>query len=251
MSFIDSIVGFGKKVFGGNSIGSSLARTALLGYALNRVSKNIAKANQPKDRGSQIAIDPDTEFSVPVLYGTAFVSGRITDAVMAANNFEMWVCVTLCEKTGNLIDGTPSAISFEEMYIDNMRIGFRSDGVTVETIWDDSGNSSNQWDGLISVYPFNGGSTSPTTFTTESTGNSANAYDIMPNWSSTDTMNDLVFCIIRFRYSSEQTKKLTSIGRDIKFKLSNTMTQPGDCMNDYLQNARYGAGISSAEIDIQ
>jgi hypothetical protein len=179
------------------------------------------------------------------------VSGRITDAVMAANNFEMWVCVTLCEKTGNLIDGTPSAISFEEMYIDNMRIGFRSDGVTVETIWDDSGNSSNQWDGLISVYPFNGGSTSPTTFTTESTGNSANAYDIMPNWSSTDTMNDLVFCIIRFRYSSEQTKKLTSIGRDIKFKLSNTMTQPGDCMNDYLQNARYGAGISSAEIDIQ
>jgi hypothetical protein len=254
MSFIDNIVGFGKQALGflgGKSIGSQLARTALLGYALNRVSKSINKANEVPDQGVQIAIDPDTEFSVPVLYGTAYVSGKITDAHMSANNKDMWICVTLCEKTGNLINGTPSVISFEEMYIDNLRLGFQSNGITVSDIWDDSGNNSDRWNGLIEVYPFNGGSTSPTTFTTESTGNTANAYDVMPNWSSTDTMNDLVFCIIKYRYNSEKDKRLTSIGRDIKFKLSNTMTLPGDCLNDYMQNTRYGAGISSGEMDIQ
>ena len=254
MSFIDNIVGFGKKALGflgGSSIGSQLARTALLGYALNRVSKSIAKANQPEDKGVQIAIDPDPEHSVPVLYGSGYVSGKITDAHMSANNRDMWICVTLVEKTGNLIDGTPSVISFNEIYIDNLRLGFQSDGITVSDIWDDAGGTSTRWNGLIQVYPYNGGSNSPTTFTTESAGNTSAAYDVMPSWSSTDTMNDLVFCIIKFRYNSEKEKRLTSIGRDIKFKLSNSMTQPGDCLNDYMQNTRYGAGIDSAEMNIQ
>lgn len=256
MSFIDKVVGFGKKALGflgGDSIGSTLARTALLGYALNRVTDSINKANQSaqEDKGTQIAINPDTEYSVPVLYGTGYVEGKITDAILANNNRDMWVCFTLCEKTGNLINGTPSVISFEEIYIDGLRLGFGDDGYSVSTIWDDSGNSSEQWNGLIEVYPFNGGSTSPTSFTTESTGNTSYAYDLMPNWSSSDAMTDLVFCIIKYRYNSTQEAKLTSIGSSIKVKLSNTMTLPGDCLNDYMTNTRYGAGIPAAEIDIQ
>lgn len=254
MSFIDKVVGFGKQALGfisGDSIGGTLARTALLGYALNRVAKSIAKANQPKDMGNQLTVEPDTEYSVPVLYGTGYVEGKITDAILADNNRDMWVCMTLCEVTGNLINGTASEISFEELYIDGMRIGFRADGYTVSDIWDDSGNNSTQWDGLIEVYPFNNGSANPTGFTTESANNTANAYDLMPNWSSTDTMDELVFCIIKYRYNSTQQAKLTSIGTSVKFKLSNSMTLPGDCLNDYMQNTRYGAGIPAAEIDIQ
>jgi hypothetical protein len=132
-----------------------------------------------------------------------------------------------------------------------MRLGFKDNGTTVKTIWDDSGNNSEQWADLIEVYPFSGNSTSPVSFYTENTGNTQPAYNIMPGWTSTDTMNDLVFCIMKFRYSSEKTKKLTSIGREIKFKLSNTMTEPGDCMYDYMTNTRYGAGIPAAEIEAQ
>jgi len=255
MSFIDKAIGFGKKALGflgGNSIGSQLARTALLGYALNRVVKSANKANQnSQDSGNQITVDPDTEYSVPVLYGTGYVEGKITDAILASNNRDMWVCYTLCEQTGNLIDNTASVISFDEIYIDGLRIGFRDDGYTVSDIWDDSDNTSTQWDGLIEVYPFSGNSDSPTTFTTETAGNTQAAYNIMPNWSSTDTMDDLVFCIIKFRYSSKQDTKLTNIGRTVKVKLSNSMTLPGDCLNDYMTNTRYGAGIPSAEIDVQ
>lgn len=252
MSFIDSIVGFGKQALGfmsGKSIGSQLARTALLGYALNRVTASANKANQQQqDPGTQIAVDPDTEYSVPVLYGDAYVTGKITDAVLADNGFDMWVCFTLCEQTGDLIDGTPSVISFKEIYVDGLRLGFGDDGKTVSTIWDDSGNNSDQWANLIEVYPFSGSSTDPVNFYTESQGNTSPAYSIMPGWSSTDTMNDLVFCIMKFRYNSERDKQLTSIGREIKFRLSNTMKEPGDCMYDYMTNTRYGAGIPAAEI---
>ena len=254
MSFIDSIVGFGKKALGfvgGSSLGGQLARTALLGYALNRVAASAQKANEQPDPGTQLTLDPDTEHSVPVLYGEGYVVGKVTDAVMAANNFDMWVCFTLCEKTGTKIDGSASAISFKEIYVDGMRLGFKDNGTTVSTIWDDSGNNSEQWADLIEVYPYNGGSASPVSFYSESTGNTQPAYNIMPGWTSTDTMNDLVFCIMKFRYNSEKNKKLTSIGREIKFRLSNTMTEPGDCMYDYMTNTRYGAGIPAAEISAQ
>lgn len=252
MSFLNKVGGLAKQALGflgGDSIGGSLARTALLGFALNKVLKSANKSNEaPPDPGSEITLDPDTEHSVPVLYGNAFMNGKVTDAFLSTDNKTMWLCVTLCEKTGALINGTPSVTSFEELYIDNFRISFQNDGVTVDKIYDDSGNSSDVWSGLIKVYPFNNGSTSPTTFTTESSGNTSNAYDVFPSWSNTDTMNGLVFCLLRFTYNKKQ--KLTTVGRDIKFKLNNTMTKPGDVMKDYLTNTRYGAGISSGEIDI-
>lgn len=253
MSFISDIVGFGKKALGfvtGDSIGGNLARTALLGYALNRVLKSANKSNQGiQDKGTQILLDPDTEHSVPVLYGSAFVPGKIIDAHLDSSNTNLFICVALCETTGNLINGTASTISFNEVYIDGFRIGFDSDGITSKNIFDDDGNSSTVWNGLIKVYPFNNGSTSPVNFTTESTGNTSNAYDIFPGWTSTKTLDNLAFAIIKFTYNKKQ--KLTTIGKDIQFKLTNTMTKPGDVLNDYLQNTRYGAGVSSSEIDIQ
>lgn len=254
MSFIDSIASFGKKAIGflgGDSIGGSLARTALLGYALNRVLKSANKGNDGiKDTGTEITLDPDTQYSVPVLYGSGYVNGKIIDAHLEAGNKNMWLAVVLCEKTGNLINGTPSTIAFNEVYVNNFRLGFNTDGITVKNIYDDDGNSSDVWNGLVKVYPFNNGSTSPTTFTTESGGNlSLNAYDIFPNWTSNHTMDNLVFCLLRFTYNKKQ--KLTTVGDNIRFKLTNSMSKPGDVLNDYLQNTRYGAGVPSGEIDIQ
>jgi len=254
MSFIDSIVNVGKSALGfmkGNSIASSLARTALLGYALNRVNKSKNKSNKDTaPQGTQLNIDPDTEYSLPVVYGNAFISGKIIDAKLADNNTAMWICLALCEKTGRLISTAPSVISFEEIFFDNFRISFQTDGITSDLIYDDNGNSSSAWRGKIKVYPFNGGSESPTTFTSESgNGNSQNAYNIFPGWTSTDKMNDTVFCILRIQYDSKN--RLTTIGRDIKFKLKNTLTEPGDVLYDYLTNNRYGAGIPAAEINVQ
>lgn len=248
MSFIDTLGGIAKSGLSflrGKSIGSSLARTALLGYALNRVADSANKANEQPDPGTEITIDPDSEYKIPVVYGSAFVTGKVTDAVLADNNTTMWLCLTLCEKTGNLINGASSVINFNEAYFNNFRLSFGSNGYSLDYMWDDSNETSDVWKDQIEVYPFNGGSTSPTSFTTESTGNTQNAYDLMPNWTSNHTMDNLVFCIVRINYS--KFKKLTNIG-EMKFKLTNTMSQPGDVLNDYMTNTRYGAGIAAGDI---
>jgi len=244
MSFIDTLGGLAKSAYGflsGKGIANSLARTAILGYALNRTISNANKANEQPDPGTEVLIDPDTEYKIPVVYGSAYITGKITDAVMADNNTTMWLCLTLCEKTGKLIDDTQSVISFDEVYFNNFRLSFGSNGYSVDYIWDDSNNNSDVWANQIEVYPFNGGSTSPVYFTNETTGNTQNAYDIMPGWTSNHTMDNLVFCIVRINYN--KFKKLTNIG-EMKFKLTNTMSQPGDVLWDYMTNTRYGAGIS-------
>ena len=58
-------------------------------------------------------------------------------------------------------------------------------------------------------------------------------------------MNNLVFALFKVTYNKEQ--RVTSLG-DIQFKLSNTLTQPGDVLYDYMTNTRYGAGIAARDI---
>ena len=249
MSFIDtlgSIVKGAGRFFTTNSIGASLAKSALLGFALSRVAKSIKKQQEEqKDTGAQIQVNPSTDNSVPVIYGDAYTNGTITDAYMSGDNKTMWVCLTLSEMTGQKIDGTDSAISFQEVYYNGLRLRFQEDGVTVGTAFDDEGNSTNTFSGLIKIYPYSGSSTDPVSFATEIAGNTANAYDVFPTWTSSNAMNDLVFAIVRITYN--KTNKVTSVN-NFRFKISNTMTQPGDVLFDYMNNSRYGAGIPAAEI---
>jgi len=182
-----------------------------------------------------------------VVYGTAFVKGIITDAWLTADKTTMWYCVTICEKTGNtnLGSGAASVLSFEEIYLNESLIAFQSDGITVASITDANGNTSTDPAGLIKIYCFNNGSTSPVVPTGYVNGGLSSAYSLMPNWTVNHTMNSLVFALVKIEYSKE--KNVTSLG-EIEFKIKNTMTQPGDCLYDYMTNTRYGAGIPSAEI---
>jgi hypothetical protein len=249
MSFIDGLGSIVKGVGGflaSNSIGSSLAKTAILGYALNKVSKSINnQANENKLDPTPITLNPDTTNSVPVLYGTAYVKGMITDAYLTSDNKTMWYCITLCEKTGNLINGNPSEISFQEVYFNGLRLDFKADGYTVDLAYDEEGNSTDDFSGLIQIYPFSGSSTDPVGFSTEPTRNTTNAYTLFPEWNTNDNMSDLVFALIKTTYNPE--KNINSLG-NWEFKLSNTMSQPGDVLFDYMTNTRYGAGINEQEI---
>lgn len=249
MSFIDGLGKIVKGVGGflsSNSLGSSLAKTALLGYAVNRVNKSINNSQEAaKIDPTPITLNPDTTNSVPVLYGESFVKGAVTDAYLAPNNKTMWFCITLCEKTGNLINGTPSVISFKEVYLNGFRLDFASNGYTVDRAYDESGNSTDDFSGLIEVYPFNNGSASPTGFTTESSANATAANNLFPSWTSSDDMSNLVFALVKLTYNPD--KNVNNLGT-WEFRLSNTMNQPGDVLYDYATNTTYGAGIPTAEV---
>jgi hypothetical protein len=257
MSWIDDIVSFGSnaaKMVASSNIGSSLAKTAVLGLLLNQMNKSVnkqpslpdtANSTQP-DRFVREQMSPNTNHSIPVLYGSAFIKGIITDAFMAVDNQTMWYCITICEKTGTLLStGQSSVISFNEIWWDNQKLTFNADGITVASAVDGNGNVDTGVAGLIEVYCFNNGSNSPVSPTGYNNVNLFFANSVMPNWSPNHLMSGLVFCIVKITYNKE--RNVTKLG-EFEFKLSNTMTLPGDVIQDYMTNTRYGASIPLAEI---
>lgn len=251
MSFIDDIIDVGSKAvsfISGNSIASALAKTAITGIALNQITKSMNKANQPKadTTGNRIQLDPDTDNAIPVLYGNAYVKPIITDAYLTEDKLTMWYCLTLCEKTGNLLStGAASQITFDKIYYNDLEVNFQADGITVASFNDTDGNVSTDPNGLIKIYPFSGGSAFPVGFVGQAGSNGTVADELMPHWTTSHTMNDLVFALVRIDYNKE--KNITNLG-NLVFYLKNTMTLPGDCLYDYMTNTRYGAGIDPAEI---
>lgn len=257
MSWIDDVVSFGSKAIktvASSDIGSSLARTAVLGLLLNQMNKSVNKQNslpdaanstQP-DRFVREQLSPDSKHSIPVVYGSAFTKGIITDAYMTADNQTMWYCITICEKTGTLLStSADSVITFDEIWWNQQKLAFNSDGITVSSATDADGNVNSNVSGLIEVYCYNNGGSGPVVPTGYTNGGLYAANAIFPSWNSYHQMSDLVFCIVKITYNKE--KDITGLG-ELEFKLSNTMTLPGDVLYDYMTNTRYGAGIDETEI---
>lgn len=256
MSFLDDIVSVGKTVFGGDSLGSSLARTAAIGGTLYLLSKSGKSSDLPSAAGSsapdprnRIQLDPSPDNRIPVVYGTTFVPGIITDAQISENNTVMHFVYTICEKTGvKLSDGTTSTIGFDNIYINDQRVVFKEDGITVDYTLDRESNVDYTLQDLVEVRCYAGSSDNPVTVA----GYAYNAlylepaYDVVPNWTSAYTMDDLVFAVIRVTYNKD--RGVTSAPGAVKFHITNSMTMPGDCLYDYMTNTRYGAGIDPTEI---
>ena len=262
MSWWDSVVDFGKSVIGGvgdflgsNSLGSNLAKTALLGYATNKINKSINTDNaantdfgfpEIEDPGIRLQVDPGTDNKIPVLYGSATFGGYITDAYLTEDNKTMYYAITLCEKTGNLLStGSASTYVFNDIYLNGNRVIFDSDGITADYMITADGEQDISIRDIIRVYCYAGSSTSgqvPEYYS----GSVTAAYNVMPNWTTRHTMNDLIFAVVRIDYNRD--KGVIGVP-NMKFTITNSMSLPGDCMYDYMTNTRYGAGIDATEID--
>ena len=250
MSWLSSLGDIAKSGFSwlsGNTIGAQLAKTAITGFVLNQVASNVNKGNDAtKESGNRFQVDPDLTASVPVVYGKATVKGIITDAVITNSNQTMWYCLVLSEKTGTkLSDSGVSTFTFKDIYWNNERLIFNSDGITVNKAVDNTGFENTDPNGLIKIYCFNGSSINPVVPYNYTNTSLQAAYNLFPNWTVNHNMSDLIFVLIRMDYSS--SKNVTGLG-DWSFVIENSMTLPGDCLYDYMTNTRYGAGIPPAEI---
>jgi len=256
MSFLDDIVDVGKAVFGGDSMGSSLARTAALGatlYLLNRNGKSssnpggaTSSAPDPKNRLT-LSASPDNR--IPVVYGSAFAPGMLTEARISNSNTRMHFVYTICEKTGSLLStGLPSTFTFRDIYINDQRCVFKSDGITVDYTLDRDSNVDYSMQGLVKVYCFAGSSSTPVVPSGYTNGSLSAAYSIVPEWTSNHTMSELIFAVIEVNYNRD--KSVTAAPSSLKFHIENSMSQPGDCLYDYMTNTRYGAGLTDSEINV-
>ena len=241
------------------------AVTALISYALNRtISRNQQQTGL--DAGSRQMLSPATNHKIPVLYGSAFMGGAITDAVLLNNgtNYNvMWTCLTISETTGKLFStSADAAYTFNKCFRNTDQVIFKSDGITVNNTKDSDGNTDDSMAGLIKIYMYDGSGASADQLAPAATscvGNTSptlsavNAWDatMFPNWVApvgtvpNDRMSDLVFALVRVEYNRD--KNVTSIG-DYQFNVSNSMTDGGDVIFDYMTNTRYGAGVRLAEI---
>ena len=255
MSFLSDIVDVGKVVFGGDSLGSSLARTAALGATLYLLNKNTgsgsgggAGSSPTPDPRNRITLTPSTNNPIPVVYGSAFVGGIVTDAQISNENKTMHFVYTICEKTGTLLsDSSASEFTFEDVYINDQRLVFKEDGITVNYSVDKDSNVDYSMQNLVKVYCYAGNSGSPVVPEGYTNGSLDPAYDVVPNWTSAYNMSDLIFAVIEVNYNAD--KSVTQAPSSVKFHISNTMTMPGDCLYDYMTNERYGAGIAVEEIN--
>jgi hypothetical protein len=260
MSFLNDIVSVGSKLYNSVSsspLSSSVLKAASIGLLLNQVNKSVnkqnslpdtARSNQP-DRKIREQLSPNSSYSIPVVYGSAYVKGTITDAVLTEDKQSMWYCITICEKTGTLLSNNQdSVISFNEIWWNNQKLVFEGNGSTVAYGVDANGNINNNISGLIEVYCFNNGSNSRTVPISYSDSRVLGASDLIPTWGGNHDMSNLVFCVVKLTYNKE--KNVTSLG-DMEFKITNSLSMPGDVLYDYLTNNRYGAGIDPADIKSQ
>lgn len=267
MGWFDDVVGAVKGVsnfFNENKVLGSVLSTVITGYGLYKVQDSIeSSANTntsgttgtggaprpaPTDFGTLIQVPPNQDNKIPVFYGNAVISGIITEAVMSNNRATMTYVMTICEKTGqvNLGAGAQSVITFQKIYWNDQEVTFHTDGVTAAYLTNSVGDVDRNVDGLVKIWCYNNGSSSSTSPAGYSAGTHW-AFNNVPNWDSTYTMDGLVFAVIQINYKKEN--KIVGMPT-MKFLMKNTMEQPGDVIYDYMTNTRYGAGIAPGDITL-
>lgn len=245
----------------GGSLGARLARTALTGFALNRVTASINRDNeetrlaetgvtqQTVDLGTRVAVNPNPDASIPILYGSAYTGGIITDAYISSDNLTMTVVYVISEKTGPTVysTGNPQYNTFVGVDVNDNFIRFESDGVTVKEALAPSGQIYTNLSGLVEIHLYDGDSETPRAPKGYNIDESTlpPAYQVVDAWDSTYMMQDLVFAVCKVTYNAD--KQLRGLP-DFKFGVINNIYKVGDVLLDYMTNETYGAGIPVAEI---
>lgn len=250
-------------------IGSSfIAKTVFniaASFLVSRLINKSANKSRSSQQGGRVQLPPQTNNRIPVVYGSAYVNGIITDARLISTdsktNNVMYYCLVLSELSNT---GT---MGLDSVYWNDVKLVFESaDGSqhkvlkgvkTIDTV--DDYEDTNFKDGsrnLVEIRVYAGNTESAQQIYPQS--NKVNAYDYWPSdtdskpyWNHADYggkvgMAGLVFAIIRVEYNQE--KGFTGLP-NVTFKLNNTLNNPASVWYDYMTSNRYGANINTAEID--
>jgi len=219
------------------------------GSTLNPSNGNpITPTQEAPESGTRLQLNPNTNNKIPVLYGAATFGGDIIDVRLEDNNNTLYAALVLSEVTGTKIsDSTASAYTLNEVFVNGEKILFKSDGITCDYTIDTEGNRNNNYLDMVEVYFYADGRTNPQVPEYYTNLGLQNADQIMPGWTTRHTMDNLLFAIVKVKYSKD--KGIDNIP-EFKFSVTNTMTLPGDVMYDYMTNDRYGAGLEPSEISV-
>jgi len=241
-------------------------------YITSRIiNGNPNKGNNSAAAGSQggrIQIPPATNNKIPVLYGSAFINGMITDARLISTdqkkNDTMYYCIVLSETCNN----GGATYTLNDAYWNDLRLVAVDSTTNAHKVKEGRKNVNNadtsveDWvdenfvvDGqsLVELRVYAGSSAAnKQIYPTQASGNTEAAYDFWPDtgtasgWSSANEMKGLIFAIVKVTYNGE--KGFTALP-NMTFNISNSLSNPADVWYDYMTGIRYGAGIDSTYID--
>jgi len=190
--------------------------------------------------GSNVQVPPATNNKLPVVYGSTFIGGTVTDLSITSDNQNLYYVVSISEVTNS----GASTITFGDIFYGGKKVVL--DGTSVTGLIDTStGAVDTAVNGLIHFYLYNNGSLNPTNTT-------ATAIEVMQadgltyTWDSTKLMTNTVFAIIRLTYNTNAN--VTQLAQT-QFQINNSTNNTGDVLYDYLTNTVYGAAIDPTQID--
>lgn len=203
-----------------------------------------------QDPGVRIQLPPATDNKIPIVYGSAYTRGVITDARISNENKTMTYVLVLSEKTQT---GT---FSIGEIFWNDSLLVFDPDAGEshiVRSSIDQNGNgdTSTNYDGLIRVRVYAGNvNAGSQIFPPQATGNTVAATTTLDEGDvkcpAGYALNGLIFAVVQVDYNSE--KGTTGLGQ-LTFQVNNTLNNPGLVWYDYMTSTRYGAGIPANQID--
>ena len=202
---------------------------------------NIAEQSNP---GNPQQLAPAGDNKLPVIYGTAYVGGIITDLSISQNNQDIYWVISLCEVTNSESGGTPDNITFGNIYWGGKKVVFGS-GAAVTGLLDESTNVTQDVSGYMDIWLYKNGSNAPANTSTSAISVLSNT-NLIYTWNNTKLMSSCAFAIIHLKYN--QNLNLTGL-QQTRFQVTNARSAPGDCFLDYLTSQRYGAAIPLAQID--
>jgi hypothetical protein len=193
-----------------------------------------------QSQGTRVQLPPASENKIPIIYGNAFQQGIITDAHISNENKTMTYTMVLSEKTD-----TTSTWTVNNIYWNDQTLNFRADGYTVDSSTLADGSTSTNYGGLIRCWVWAGGSNAANQIFGPTT--KVNAYDVIPETTSSYQMTNMVFAVMQIDYDS--AKGVTQL-QNITFDITNSLSNPGEVWLDYMTSTRYGAGFAQSELDL-
>jgi len=224
----------------------NMVASSIVSKALAPDSPNMGATADSPNPGSRAQVPPAGDNKIPVVYGSAYLGGIVTDLSIASDNQTLYYVLALAEVTNSESGGTPDTYTFGEVYWGGKLVNFNANGYSVDSLTDQStGAVDTSVAGKMEVYLYSNGSNNPA-------NSSVSAITVMSapgltyQWDSTKLMSNCAFAIIKLTYS--QSANLTGI-QQTRFKVTNSRSAPGDCLYDYLTSSRYGAAIPAAQVD--
>ena len=210
-------------------------------------SDTSGAAGASPNPGNRQQLPPATDNKLPVVYGTAWLGGAITDLSITNDNQKLYYVISLCEVTNTNAGQIPDTITFGDIYYGGKRVVFvAGQPYLVQYLVDDStGLIDVEVGAKISIYLYNNGSNSPVN-SSQSAISLMNSAGLSWTWANSNTMSNCAFAIVVLTYS--QKANIRGLERT-QFQVTNSRNSAGDCLYDYLINDRYGAALPLSQID--